>query len=66
MATAAIATTRSASLVRRFVELIPGLLLLAVVGYGGKFIEQSIAAYTKPTTSRFPTLNMFCGRSSSA
>jgi uncharacterized integral membrane protein (TIGR00698 family) len=27
--------------------LIPGILLLAVVGYAGKFIEQSIAAYGK-------------------
>jgi uncharacterized integral membrane protein (TIGR00698 family) len=28
-------------------SLIPGILLLAVVGYAGKFIEQSIAAYGK-------------------
>jgi hypothetical protein len=27
--------------------LIPGILLLAVVGYGGKFIEQFIAHYGK-------------------
>src|SRR5258708_27114536 len=27
--------------------LIPGILLLAVVGYAGKFIEQFIAAYGK-------------------
>src|SRR5271163_1814150 len=27
--------------------LIPGILLLAVVGYGGKFIEQFIARYGK-------------------
>src|ERR1700733_14425572 len=36
-------TTRPAS----FLGLLPGLLLLAAVGYGGKFIEQSIARYGK-------------------
>jgi uncharacterized integral membrane protein (TIGR00698 family) len=56
MATAAIATPRSAGLVGRTVELIPGLLLLAVVGYGGKFIEQSIAAYTKRNHITFPNI----------
>jgi hypothetical protein len=28
-----------------FLELIPGLLLLGVIGFGGKVTEQSIAAY---------------------
>src|SRR6201992_728157 len=31
----------------RTVELLPGILLLFVVGYAGKFIEQSIARYGK-------------------
>ncbi|MFT4111157.1 YeiH family protein [Silvibacterium sp.] len=31
----------------RLLELIPGILLLFVVGYGGKFIEQFIARYGK-------------------
>jgi len=44
------------SLVRRIVELIPGLLLLAAVGYAGKFIEQSIAAYTKSHHVTFPNI----------
>lgn len=30
-----------------FLGLLPGILLLAVVGYGGKFIEQFIARYGK-------------------
>jgi uncharacterized integral membrane protein (TIGR00698 family) len=30
-----------------FLQLLPGILLLAVVGYGGKFIEQFIARYGK-------------------
>lgn len=32
---------------RHLIELIPGLALLAVVGYAGKWIEHSIAAYGK-------------------
>jgi uncharacterized integral membrane protein (TIGR00698 family) len=33
--------------VRYFLSLIPGLLLLLIVGYAGKFIEQSITRYGK-------------------
>ncbi len=32
---------------KRVAQLIPGLLLLAVVGWAGKFVEQSIARYGK-------------------
>jgi len=46
----------SAGLGRRIVELIPGLLLLAAVGYAGKFIEQSIAIYTKSHHITFPNI----------
>jgi uncharacterized integral membrane protein (TIGR00698 family) len=56
MATAAIATPKSESLVQRTVALIPGLLLLAAVGYAGKFIEQSIALYTKTHHVTFPNI----------
>jgi uncharacterized integral membrane protein (TIGR00698 family) len=38
---------RSSGRLSNSLGLIPGLLLLAVVGYGGKFIEQSIATYGK-------------------
>src|SRR5277367_5544940 len=45
----AIAIERSAALAlpRRFFALIPGVLLLAVIGYAGKVTEQSIARYGK-------------------
>jgi uncharacterized integral membrane protein (TIGR00698 family) len=56
MATTAIAPARSAGIVGRIVELIPGLLLLAAVGFAGKFIEQSIAAYTKSNHITFPNI----------
>jgi uncharacterized integral membrane protein (TIGR00698 family) len=38
---------RPTSFSGRFFGLIPGILLLLVVGYAGKFIEQSIAHYGK-------------------
>lgn len=53
MATAAnsaaqpLTTSRPLSLPGQLFSLIPGLLLLAAVGYAGKFIEQSIAHYAK-------------------
>ena len=39
MAPAAITTPRTESFGQRSLALIPGLLLLAAVGYAGKFIE---------------------------
>ena len=45
-----------AHLGRRILELIPGLLLLAAVGYAGKFIEQSIGSYTKSHHITFPNI----------
>jgi uncharacterized integral membrane protein (TIGR00698 family) len=61
MATAANTTTplglsEPLTLGRRFLALIPGLLLLTAVGYAGKFIEQSIAAYTKSHHITFPNI----------
>jgi uncharacterized integral membrane protein (TIGR00698 family) len=38
---------RAISAPARIVSLLPGVLLLAAVGYAGKFIEQSIARYGK-------------------
>jgi uncharacterized integral membrane protein (TIGR00698 family) len=40
-------TTKPTTVAASFFGLIPGILLLAVVGYAGKFIEQSIARYGK-------------------
>ena len=44
--------------------LIPGIALLAVVGYAGKFIEHFIATYGKaPGTTWYCRIsNMFCGQ----
>ncbi len=47
---------RPSDLGRRFLALIPGLLLLVAVGFAGKFIEQSIAAYTKSHHITFPNI----------
>ena len=43
-------------LLRRILALIPGLLLLAAVGYAGKIIERSIATYTKAHHITFPNI----------
>ncbi len=61
MATAANSTqsfsrTEPTGLGRQLVALIPGLLLLAAVGYAGKFIEQTIGAYTKAHHITFPNI----------
>jgi uncharacterized integral membrane protein (TIGR00698 family) len=45
-----------AHLGQRVVALVPGLLLLTAVGYAGKFIEQSIALYTKSHHITFPNI----------
>src|SRR5271165_7427871 len=56
MATTAISAPESTALGRQIVALIPGLLLLAAVGYAGKLIEQSIAVYTKSHHITFPNI----------
>jgi uncharacterized integral membrane protein (TIGR00698 family) len=47
---------RSANPALRIIGLIPGLLLLVAVGYGGKLIEQSINGYTKAHHIPFPNI----------
>src|SRR5450631_4233204 len=44
------------SFFKRFAQLLPGLLLLAVVGWMGKFVEQSIARYGKPHHLTLPNI----------
>src|SRR6202165_1757148 len=39
---------------RRLVELAPGIALLLAIGYGGKLIEQTIAAYGKANHLALP------------
>jgi uncharacterized integral membrane protein (TIGR00698 family) len=43
-------------LLRKWLGLLPGVALLAVVGYGGKFIEHFIATYTKVHHVVFPNI----------
>src|SRR3984893_2492609 len=47
---------RRLDLPRRFLELIPGVALLAVIGYLGKLIEQTIAAYGKAHALHLPNI----------
>ena len=56
MATAAITKPKTESFLQRAIALIPGLLLLAVVGYAGKFVEHSINTYTKAHHITFPNI----------
>ena len=41
---------------RGLLRLLPGILLLAVIGYAGKFTEQSIAAYAKAHHTTLPNI----------
>ncbi len=47
MASSVLPDIRKPSLASRLIALIPGILLLLIVGYAGKFIEQSISRYGK-------------------
>ncbi len=38
----------------RFLRVIPGVLLLAAVGYAGKLLEQNVGAYAKAHHWTFP------------
>src|SRR6201982_1683442 len=40
----------------RFLRVIPGVLLLAGVGYGGKLLEQNVGAYAKAHHWTFPNI----------
>jgi hypothetical protein len=42
--------------VHRLIKLVPGILLLAAIGYFGKFIEQSISAYSKANHLHVPDI----------
>ena len=42
--------------IRRFLGVLPGVLLLAAIGYAGKFAEQSIAAYGKAHHVALPNI----------
>jgi len=40
----------------RFVRVIPGVLLLAAIGYAGKLLEQNVGAYAKAHHWTFPNI----------
>ena len=40
----------------RFLRVIPGVLLLAAVGYAGKLMEQNVGAYAKARHWTFPNI----------
>jgi len=44
------------SLSSRFLRLIPGVALLAVIGFAGKLLERNINAYTKANHLTFPNI----------
>ena len=44
------------SSMRRAIQLVPGVVLLGVVGYAGKFTEQSIAAYGRAHQLTLPNI----------
>jgi uncharacterized membrane protein YadS len=50
------ATKATEPLPIRLLRLVPGLLLLAAVGFGGKVIEQSIARYGKAHHLTLPNI----------
>src|SRR6202789_344884 len=57
MATNAVVTQPSQeSVAKKLTQTIPGILLLAVVGWGGKFIEQFIARYGKAHHLTLPNI----------
>src|SRR5258705_9946084 len=40
----------------RFLGVVPGILLLAAVGYAGKLLEQNVGAYAKAHHWTFPNI----------
>ncbi|HTP44527.1 MAG TPA: hypothetical protein VMJ13_08175, partial [Candidatus Acidoferrum sp.] len=44
------------SILKRFGQILPGLLLLVAVGYGGKFIERTIAQYGRAHHLTLPNI----------
>jgi uncharacterized integral membrane protein (TIGR00698 family) len=52
----AIPQSQPLGLFKRIAQLLPGLLLLAAVGYAGKFVEHSIAVYGKAHHLTLPNI----------
>ena len=56
MTTTVIAAVRTPSAARSFARLLPGVLLLSLIGYAGKVTEQSIAAYGRAHQLTLPNI----------
>nr|HEV7953703.1 hypothetical protein [Candidatus Acidoferrales bacterium] len=55
--TAAVASISTGSnLFKRIASLAPGIILLAAVGYAGKFIERSVAIYGRTHHLTLPNI----------
>jgi uncharacterized integral membrane protein (TIGR00698 family) len=52
----ALTQSQPIGLFKRIAQLLPGLLLLAAVGYAGKFVERSIALYGKAHHLTLPNI----------
>jgi hypothetical protein len=52
----ALPQTRTAQPVLTFLRLVPGVLLLAAVGYAGKLLEKNVGAYAKSHHWTFPNI----------
>ena len=52
----AIAQVQPSGFARRIVALIPGIALLAAVGYAGKFLERTINVYGKAHHLTLPNI----------
>jgi uncharacterized membrane protein YadS len=52
----AVPQVRSQQSSLQFLRLIPGVLLLAAVGYAGKLLEQNVGAYARAHHWTFPNI----------
>ena len=52
----ALSQSRPFGIFKRIAQILPGLLLLAAVGYAGKFLERSFAAYGKAHHLTLPNI----------
>ncbi|HXB19916.1 MAG TPA: putative sulfate exporter family transporter [Candidatus Solibacter sp.] len=56
MSTAVTARVESTSFAGKLVQLVPGIVLLTLVGFAGKFVEQSISKYSKSHHLTLPNI----------
>jgi uncharacterized integral membrane protein (TIGR00698 family) len=54
--TAAASEVESVSFIKKLLQLVPGVVLLVLVGYAGKFVEQFISRYSKAHHLTLPNI----------